>query len=438
MDPPHVQSTLPFDIFSEVIGHLDVEKDIPTLRSLSTTCATLLEPSQRMIFSTISIKMVSPAPDGLRPEYLALKDLLITSPHLATYVSHLKLSFAIPHSDTLIVTSVVERLVALKSLHLQNMANDGSYPEQNSEWRAFIGQVLQQPSLLRLKVDGSGQLPCSIWYLPALMSIELGKWRIKEADPLATPYPTLSRRLAINWVDFSQIETLERFLRASPRLRELDLHLPASSMPIFLFYWNPIPCLNHYSTTSICRAVRRTHQRSYRSIISPIPQLFGGVWCHWSRQPFRWTCARTRTTVKLRAKRNPNHSIQHSMPSQRQYCASPNTLRDLRQWRSLGRVPASATTWHQTVYVVFSKPRFSGSSGQGSGCGFCGGNLNRYTRQIFPGSEPSGRRIWPHRLLTTDYISNAHRETTKYGSRLVVLSGGASSSHPYSLAYAYK
>jgi len=239
-------------------------------------------------------------------------------------------------------------------------------------------------------------------------------------------------------VDFSQIETLERFLCASPRLRELDLHLPASSMSIFLFYWNSIPCLNHYSTTSICRAVRRTHQRSYRSIISPIPQLFGGVWCHWSRQPFRWTCARTRTTVKLRAKRNPNHSIQHSMPSQRQYCASPNTLRDLRQWRSLGRVPASATTWHQTVYVVFSKPRFSGSSGQGSGCGFCGGNLNRYMRQIFPGSEPSGRRIWPHRLLTTDHISNAHRETTKYGSRLVVLSGGASSSHPYSLAYAYK
>jgi len=229
MDSPHVQPTLPLDVLSEIIEVLDVDDDAPTLRSLSMSCATLLEPSQRRLFSKISIKMDWLAPASPKPKYLALKNLFIKSPHLATYVSHLRLSFKIPHPDTSIVASIVEKLVALKRLRLHDRVDEDNNPERNLEWRAFISQALQRPSLLELELDGYGELPSSALHLQALRSIKLGCWRIEEADMLTTPHiTTLPRRLVITWIDHSSIEILRRFLGASPHLRELELHYPST------------------------------------------------------------------------------------------------------------------------------------------------------------------------------------------------------------------
>jgi len=84
-------STLPLDVISEVIGHVSLNKDILTLRALSTTCYALLEPSQRKLFNGLTIQVFSH--NNRRTAYLSLNHIFHVSPHLTTYVQDLTISF---------------------------------------------------------------------------------------------------------------------------------------------------------------------------------------------------------------------------------------------------------------------------------------------------------------------------------------------------------
>jgi len=213
MDP--LRSILPFDILTEVIDHLDPTSDTTTLKALSTACVALLEPSQRKLFSERAIMMI--------PSRSILDIPLKKSPHLATYVRQLTLTFTIPHTDSSTVVSIIHKMDSIKCLRLWHSgdANLGRFPE----WREWVTVIIHRPSLQHLTLRGHGTLPSTVWPLPALKSIDMGTWGIEDVlPPTILPHQFIAR-MSMVLTGTMPVITLGRLLQLSPHLHELKLHV---------------------------------------------------------------------------------------------------------------------------------------------------------------------------------------------------------------------
>jgi len=211
--------SLPFDVLTEIIRHSDLETDVPTLRALSMTCRATVEPSQRRLLNTIEILVIPHDCDKTQPIYSTLNDILNSSPHLATYVSHLTVEFRRPYADTSCIVPALEKLSLIQSLRIKYPSWVDS-PEESPRWGEVMGAILRHPSLQRLDLEDRGLLPSIVWQLPALTSIDLEGWRIEE--PGINYSHSLTRRLTMSW-DMSPDprRTLRLFLKISPRLIHL-------------------------------------------------------------------------------------------------------------------------------------------------------------------------------------------------------------------------
>jgi len=209
--------TLPLDVISEVISHVSCNKDILTLRALSTTCSALLEPSQRKLFNGLTIQVFPH--NNRRRAYLSLNHIFHVSPHLTTYVQDLTISFETEYPDNYIVP-VLKQLCSIQSLKIK-YTHWIMYPEQILQWHEVVDAVLR-PSLRRLDLGGYGVLPSTVCSFPTLVSIDLGKWRIEDMK-LDDALPDIKRRLAISWAQADPCKTLKSFLRISPRLSHLKV-----------------------------------------------------------------------------------------------------------------------------------------------------------------------------------------------------------------------
>jgi len=226
--------SLPFDVLTEIIRHSDLETDVPTLRALSMTCRATVEPSQRRLFNTIEILVIPHDCDKTQPIYSTLNVNLNSSPHLATYVSHLTVKFMRPYADTSCIVPALEKLSLIQSLRIK-------YPnwldslEENPLWGEVIGAILRHPSLRRLDLENCSLLPSTVWQLPALTSIDLAGWRI-EKPGINYARHSLRRRLAMTW-DMSPDprSTLRSFLKISPRL--IHLRVTQNSRMYFLIIY---------------------------------------------------------------------------------------------------------------------------------------------------------------------------------------------------------
>jgi len=211
--------TLPLDIISEVIGHLDLNTDILTLRALSRTCYALLEPCQRKLFSRLVIQVFSQW--NRQSGYFRLIHIFDVSPHLATYVQDLTATFETAYPDTYIVP-ILQKLCSMQTLQIK-YTYWNKYPEGSLQWQEIISVILRHPSLRRLDLGGYGILLSTVWDFPTLTHIDLGKWRIEDTES-EDPRPSLKRRLAILWSQDDPCSTLRSLLRISPLL----IHLKAS------------------------------------------------------------------------------------------------------------------------------------------------------------------------------------------------------------------
>ena len=226
--------SLPFDVLTEIIWHSDLETDVPTLRALSMTCRATVEPSQRRLFNTIKILVIPHYSDETQPIYSTLNDIFNSSPHLATYVSHLTVEFRRPHADTSCIVPALEKLSLIQSLRIKYPSWVDS-PEQSPRWGEVMGAILRHPSLRRLDLEDRGLLPSIVWQLPALTSIDLEGWRIEEPG-INYAHHSLTRRLAMSW-DMSPDprHTLRSFLKISPRL--IHLRVTQNSGTYFLIIY---------------------------------------------------------------------------------------------------------------------------------------------------------------------------------------------------------
>jgi len=220
---------MPLDVISEVITHLDLTTDTLTLRALSTTCYALLEPSQRKLFSGLVIQVFSQY--NRRPAYLFLNHIFDVSPHLATYVQDLTVTFETAYPDTYIVP-VLEKLCSIQSLQIK-YTHWIKYPEKILQWHEVVSPLLRHPCLRRLDLGGYGVLPSTVWSFPTLEFIDLGKWRIEDIKS-DDARPSTTRRLAISWSQNDPCSTLRSFLRISPRL----IHLKVSQISSMSFSYH--------------------------------------------------------------------------------------------------------------------------------------------------------------------------------------------------------
>lgn len=219
MDPR--KSILPFDVALEVIGYLETGTDTSTLRALSTVCYALLEPSQRKLFTEITITITSPTQRRPKPHMLTLYDIFNISPHLSTYVRHLTLTFEVHELDPSASLYVLKRLTSVESLRINNMIWQDLNPESRPEWCQTIEAILGQPSLRRLELEDHGMLHSMVWQLPALTYVDLGKWRIEDTSFIVCP--RLTRRLIMSWTQNISRNTLQNFLQVSPNLNQLEV-----------------------------------------------------------------------------------------------------------------------------------------------------------------------------------------------------------------------
>jgi len=201
---------------------------------LSMTCRATAEPSQRRLFNTIEILVIPHDCDETQPIYSTLNDIFNSSPHLATYVSHLVVEFRRPYPATSCIVPALEKLSLIQSLRIKYPSWVDS-PEESPRWGEIIGAILRHSSLRRLDLEDRGLLPSIVWQLPALTSIDLAGWRIEE---LGINYArhSLTRRLAMTW-DMSPRpqRTLRSFLKISPRL--IHLRLTQNSGTYFLIIY---------------------------------------------------------------------------------------------------------------------------------------------------------------------------------------------------------
>lgn len=229
MDPP--MPTLPFDVITEVIGHLRSGTDFLTLRGLSKTCRALPEPSQRQLFRESAIEIFIPLPYGRKPTYPALDNLLKISPHLATYILDLTLTLEFPLPAASTVIPVLEKLSSIQSLRIGQ--GDGLhadlFPARKIEWLEPVNTILQHPSLRRLTLEGYGTLPSSTWQLPALTSINLGIWEMADEATLADERSCSLRLFSMSWAWYDPRSTLGKLLRVAPHLIQLEVRRSSTS-----------------------------------------------------------------------------------------------------------------------------------------------------------------------------------------------------------------
>jgi len=230
-------STLRFDVISEIIKHLDIDftTDVSTLKALSTTCHAVLEPSQRKLFSRISINLKPLIAARPNTAYIALYNLFLnTSPHLAAYPRHLQIIYQVPHPDTTIVITllnIMSPVASIQTLHLYNTQTKTEYEEESSSWPYTVLKIFSlRQSLLQLRLSGHGILPPSLFDLPALAAltaIHVGRWRIRDGIfPIATRLVHL-KYLGVEAVPGSNSrERVGTFLRVSPQLTKLEMVFP--------------------------------------------------------------------------------------------------------------------------------------------------------------------------------------------------------------------
>jgi len=188
---------LPFDVLTEIIRHSDLETDVPTLSALSMTCRATIEPSQRKLFNTIEILVIPRYCDETQPIYSTLNDIFNSSPHLVTYVNHLTVKFETPYPDTSCIVPALEKLSLVQSLRIKNPSWIDS-PEESPQLSEIISAILRHPSLRRLDLEDCGLLQSIVWQLPALTTIDIAGWKIKDLD-INHALPNLTRRLAMLW-----------------------------------------------------------------------------------------------------------------------------------------------------------------------------------------------------------------------------------------------
>jgi len=213
-------STLPSDAISEVISHLNLDTDILTLRALSMSCFALLEPSQRKLFSRLEILVASSSYDNPLPLFFSVNRIFNTSPHLATYVRHLAVTFEKPCPETSFVIAFLKKLSSILSLQIRHGRWD-LYSMVYPQWPQFVSAILH-PSLQRLDLWGDGVLPKAVWQFPALRFIKLGTWEIENIDS-DEGLPSLMRCLAMSWSNDDPLGRLRSFLRISPLLNYLKV-----------------------------------------------------------------------------------------------------------------------------------------------------------------------------------------------------------------------
>jgi len=214
--------SLPFDVLTEIIRHSDLEADVPTLRALSMTCRATVEPSQRRLFNIIEILVIPHYFDETQPIYSTLNKIFNSSPHLATYVSHLTVEFRRPYADTSCIVPALEKISLIQSLRIKNPSWVDS-AEESPRWGDVIGAILRHPSLRRQDLEDRGLLPSIVWQLPALTSIDLEGWRIEEPG-IKYARHSLTKCLAMSWDTSPDPQsTLRSFLKISPRLTHLRI-----------------------------------------------------------------------------------------------------------------------------------------------------------------------------------------------------------------------
>ena len=232
-------STLPFDVICEIIKHLDIDftTDVSTLKALSTTCHAVLEPSQRKLFSRISINLKPLIAARPNTAYIALYNLFLnTSPHLAAYPRHLQIIYQVPHPDTTIVIAllnIVSSVASIQTLHLWNMQLKTSYKEESSSWAYTVLKIFSpRHSLFQLRLSGHGILPPSLFDLPslaALSTIDVGQWTIGDKlIPIKARFLHL-KSLAIEALPgINSGERVGVFLRVLPQLTKLEMRFPGN------------------------------------------------------------------------------------------------------------------------------------------------------------------------------------------------------------------
>jgi len=175
----------------------------------------LLEPSQRKLFSRLEILVVSSSHDNPRPIFFNLRRIFNASPHIATYVRHLAVTFDKPCAETSFVIAFLKKLSSVLSLQIRHGLWD-LYAMGYPQWPQFVSTILH-PSLQRLDLWRDAVLPKAVWQFPALRLIKLGTWKIENIDS-DEGLSSLTRCLAMSWSNDDPLGILSSFLRISPLL----------------------------------------------------------------------------------------------------------------------------------------------------------------------------------------------------------------------------
>jgi len=219
MDSSQPQASLSFDIICEVMKVLATNMDTQALRSLSTSCQTLVEPSQRILFRKISF-------NSLRM-YKAMNELLIKSPHLAKYIRNLRCRLG-DDSDlpTPFVASVVKEMTGVNRLHLFTYKHI-TWSRLEMNLQAALMTILQNPCLQIFRIQGSVSIPKSLLELtsPTLTLLDMGQ-AFFETTTLGAPHHghlSSLRHLHMRWNTKDAKFQLKSVLELAPLLSSLEV-----------------------------------------------------------------------------------------------------------------------------------------------------------------------------------------------------------------------
>jgi len=199
---------LPYDILLEVIHHLDANHDVTTLRSLSTTCHTLCAPCQCRLFSSITI-------DGNANVYdYLLGDLLLASPHLASYIRYLDYHCS-RDNESCLETALNQ--ISVANIEVLKISSRRGVKLGIGLNRA-LSRIFRSPSIRRLQLHGITNPPWFTTDAPNLTDLVLDvDSEAKGVQPVTLGLKSLTVAWNCAWIS----NQLKLVLRSSPLLRNL-------------------------------------------------------------------------------------------------------------------------------------------------------------------------------------------------------------------------
>jgi len=202
---------LPYDIFLEVIDQLDANHQVTRLRSLSTTCQTLCAPCQRRLFSSITIGGNANVCENL------LEDLLIASPHLASYIRYL--DYKCRKHDLHCLETILHQLsVANLNLEVLKISSRGGVKIDGVGLNRALSRIFRSPSIRRLQLHGITNPPWFTSDAPNLTDLVLDvDSEAKGVQPVTLGLKSLTVAWNCAWI----ADQLKLILKCSPLLRNL-------------------------------------------------------------------------------------------------------------------------------------------------------------------------------------------------------------------------